>query len=98
MRGSPACAAGRQRPRVPKEEAEQVVEILKKNGRTVDVHYYASEDHGFAKRENQIDAIQPGLHGSIVTSWARTPHKNNVGSAEQRPSYRSYASKPFRHR
>ena len=26
--------------RVPKEEAEQVVEILKKEGRTVDAHYY----------------------------------------------------------
>jgi dipeptidyl aminopeptidase/acylaminoacyl peptidase len=48
-------------PRVPKEEAEQVVEILKKSGRTVDVHYYANEGHGFAKRENQIDAIQRAI-------------------------------------
>jgi dipeptidyl aminopeptidase/acylaminoacyl peptidase len=44
--------------RVPKEEAEQVVEILKKEGRTVDAHYYAAEGHGFAKRENQIDALK----------------------------------------
>lgn len=44
--------------RVPKEEAEQVVEILKKEGRTVDAHYYPSEGHGFAKRENQIDALK----------------------------------------
>jgi dipeptidyl aminopeptidase/acylaminoacyl peptidase len=44
--------------RVPKEEAEQVVEILKKEGRTVDAHYYPAEGHGFAKRENQIDAIR----------------------------------------
>jgi dipeptidyl aminopeptidase/acylaminoacyl peptidase len=44
--------------RVPKEEAEQVVDILKKEGRTVDVKYYPQEGHGFAKRENQIDAIQ----------------------------------------
>jgi dipeptidyl aminopeptidase/acylaminoacyl peptidase len=43
--------------RVPKEEADQVVEILKGENRTVDVHYYAAEGHGFAKRENQIDAI-----------------------------------------
>jgi dipeptidyl aminopeptidase/acylaminoacyl peptidase len=43
--------------RVPKEEAEQVVEILKKNGRTVDAHYYEAEGHGFSKRENQIDAL-----------------------------------------
>lgn len=45
-------------PRVPKEEAQQVVDILKQEGRTVDVHYYANEGHGFVKRENQIDSIQ----------------------------------------
>ncbi len=45
-------------PRVPKEEAQQVVEILKKEGRVVDVHYYPNEGHGFAKRENQIDSIR----------------------------------------
>ena len=44
--------------RVPKEEAEQVVTILKNAGKTVDVHYYPNEGHGFAKRENQIDAIR----------------------------------------
>jgi len=45
-------------PRVPKEEAEQVVDLLKKDGKTVDAHYYPNEGHGFAKRENQIDSIQ----------------------------------------
>lgn len=45
-------------PRVPKEEAQQVVEVLKKEGRVVDAHYYANEGHGFAKRENQIDSIR----------------------------------------
>ena len=45
-------------PRVPKEEAQQVVDILKKEGRVVDVHYYPNEGHGFVKRENQIDSIQ----------------------------------------
>jgi dipeptidyl aminopeptidase/acylaminoacyl peptidase len=44
--------------RVPREEAEQVVEILKKEGRTVEVHYYEAEGHGFSKRENQIDSLQ----------------------------------------
>lgn len=43
--------------RVPKEEAEQVVQIYKESGKTVDAHFYAQEGHGFAKRENQIDAI-----------------------------------------
>src|SRR6516164_5772287 len=45
-------------PRVPKEEAQQVVDILKKVGRTVEVHYYPNEGHGFVKRENQIDSIR----------------------------------------
>ena len=43
--------------RVPKEEAEQVVAIYKEIGRPVDSHFYPQEGHGFAKRENQIDAI-----------------------------------------
>lgn len=45
-------------PRVPKEEAEQVVDILTKDGKTVAVHYYANEGHGFAKRENRIDSAR----------------------------------------
>jgi dipeptidyl aminopeptidase/acylaminoacyl peptidase len=45
-------------PRVPKEEAQQVVDSLKKDGKTVDVHYYSNEGHGFEKRENRIDAIR----------------------------------------
>jgi dipeptidyl aminopeptidase/acylaminoacyl peptidase len=44
--------------RVPKEEAEQVVAILKADGRTVDAHFYPNEGHGFVKRENQIDALE----------------------------------------
>jgi dipeptidyl aminopeptidase/acylaminoacyl peptidase len=44
--------------RVPKEEAEQVVSILKQEGRTVDAHYYPDEGHGFSKRENEIDAMR----------------------------------------
>lgn len=44
--------------RDPKEEAEQAETLLKKEGKTVDAHYYPDEGHGFAKRENQIDAMQ----------------------------------------
>ena len=43
--------------RVPKEEAEQVVAILKGEGRTVDAVYYAQEGHGFIKREHQTDEL-----------------------------------------
>ena len=52
---------GENDPRVPKEETDQVVEMLKKQGNVVDVHYYPAEGHGFAKRENQIDAIKRTL-------------------------------------
>jgi dipeptidyl aminopeptidase/acylaminoacyl peptidase len=45
-------------PRVPKEEAQQVVDILKKEGWIVEVHYYANEGHGLVKRENQIDSVR----------------------------------------
>src|SRR5437762_13945191 len=41
-----------------KEEAEQVVDSLKKDGKVVDAHYYSNEGHGFEKRENRIDAIR----------------------------------------
>jgi len=47
--------------RVPKEETEQVVDLLKKKGNIVDAHYYPQEGHGFAKRENQIDSIKRTL-------------------------------------
>jgi dipeptidyl aminopeptidase/acylaminoacyl peptidase len=43
--------------RVPIEEAQQVVAILKKEGRTVDAVYYPEEGHGFIKREHQIDEL-----------------------------------------
>ena len=44
--------------RDPKEEAEQAETILKRAGKIVAAHYYPDEGHGFAKRENQIDAMQ----------------------------------------
>jgi dipeptidyl aminopeptidase/acylaminoacyl peptidase len=43
--------------RVPIEEAQQVVAILKKEGRTVDAIYYPEEGHGFIKREHQVDEL-----------------------------------------
>ena len=45
-------------PRVPKEETEQLVDILKKRGNVVDVVYYPDEGHGFDKLEHQIDAAR----------------------------------------
>jgi dipeptidyl aminopeptidase/acylaminoacyl peptidase len=48
-------------PNVPREEADQVVELLRNAGKTVDAHFYPDEGHGFKKRENQIDAIQRSI-------------------------------------
>lgn len=62
-------------PRVPKEEAQQVVDILKKEGRVVDVHYYPNEGHGFSKRENQIDSVQR------IIGWFDRYLKANTASA-----------------
>ena len=44
--------------RVPKEEAEQIVQLLQKQGNIVAAHYYPNEGHGFSKRENRIDSIR----------------------------------------
>ncbi len=44
--------------RVPKEEAEQVVEIYKSRNLPVDEKIYPREGHGYARRENQLDALK----------------------------------------
>lgn len=43
--------------RVPREEAEQVVRILKAEGHTVDAIYFPNEGHGFVKREHQQEEL-----------------------------------------
>jgi dipeptidyl aminopeptidase/acylaminoacyl peptidase len=50
--------AGGHDPRCPKEETQQVVDAIKKQGGKVDVRVYENEGHGFARVENQIDAYQ----------------------------------------
>jgi dipeptidyl aminopeptidase/acylaminoacyl peptidase len=47
---------GENDPRAPREETEQLVDILKKHGDVGDVVYYPDEGHGFDKLEHQIDA------------------------------------------
>jgi dipeptidyl aminopeptidase/acylaminoacyl peptidase len=64
-------------PRVPKEEAQQVVDILKKEGRVVDVHYYPDEGHGFVKRENQIDSIRRTIAWFDQYLMGKTPAPQN---------------------
>src|SRR5208282_3391538 len=50
--------AGGNDPRCPKEEAQQVVDAVKKRGSVVEYKVYENEGHGFAKVENQIDAYK----------------------------------------
>ncbi len=63
-------------PRVPKEEAAQVVRLLQSDGKTVAAHYYPNEGHGFEKRENQIDSIRRTI------AWFDKYLKNGGSSAE----------------
>ncbi len=50
--------AGGNDPRCPKEEAQQVVDAVKKRNGVVEYKVYENEGHGFAKVENQIDAYK----------------------------------------
>ncbi|MGI0151037.1 MAG: alpha/beta fold hydrolase, partial [Thermoplasmata archaeon] len=47
---------GRNDPRVPFEEAEQIVETLQKLGRRVELMEYAQEGHGMHRRDDQLEA------------------------------------------
>jgi dipeptidyl aminopeptidase/acylaminoacyl peptidase len=50
--------AGGNDPRCPKEEAQQVVDAVKKHGGVAEYKVYENEGHGFARVENQIDAYR----------------------------------------
>ena len=50
--------AGGNDPRCPQEEAQQVVDAVKKRNGVVDLKVYENEGHGFARVENQIDAYK----------------------------------------
>jgi dipeptidyl aminopeptidase/acylaminoacyl peptidase len=49
--------AGGNDPRCPHTEAEQVASAIRKRGGVIELKVYENEGHGFAKIENQIDAI-----------------------------------------
>jgi dipeptidyl aminopeptidase/acylaminoacyl peptidase len=44
--------------RVPRGQAQEVNDILKAKGNTVETIYYPAEGHGFRKRENQLDSLK----------------------------------------
>jgi len=47
---------GKNDPRVPVGEAEQIVERVRKNGGVVEYLLYEDEGHGLAKLKNRLDA------------------------------------------
>ncbi|MEI6486007.1 MAG: S9 family peptidase [Sphingomonadales bacterium] len=47
--------------RVPRSQAQEVADILKAKGNTVETIFYKAEGHGFQKRENQLDALSRTL-------------------------------------
>jgi dipeptidyl aminopeptidase/acylaminoacyl peptidase len=44
--------------RVPRGQAQEVNDILKAKGNTVETIFYPAEGHGFQKRENQLDSLK----------------------------------------
>ena len=52
------AAGGRQRSALSEEEAQQVVDAIKKRGGVAEYKVYENEGHGFARVENQIDAYK----------------------------------------
>lgn len=64
--------------RVPKEEAEQVVDIYKQNGKVVDAKFYPLEGHGYSRRENQIDALRRAI------AWFDRYLKGNAANVAQK--------------
>lgn len=44
--------------RVPRGQAQEVADILKAKGNTVETIFYPAEGHGFQKRETQLDALR----------------------------------------
>lgn len=47
--------------RVPRGQAQEVADILKAKGNSVETVFYKAEGHGFQKRENQLDALSRTL-------------------------------------
>ena len=52
---------GENDPRVPRNEAEQVVKALRDGGKPHEYHVYPGEGHGFRMTENRIDALRRAL-------------------------------------
>ena len=68
--------AGKNDIRCPAEETEQMAEAVRRNGGVIEVKIYENEGHGFARRENDLDAIQ--LAAKFLEThagYAKTPRE-----------------------
>ncbi len=73
-------------PRVPQSEATQMIDALRKGGKTFDEHVYEGEGHGFRTRENMIDSLRR------ATEWfdrycgvTQSEHAKQPAKAEAEP-------------
>lgn len=62
--------------RVPRGQAQEVADILAARGNKVETVFYPAEGHGFAKRENQIDALRR------TVEWFDTHLKGKPAAAD----------------
>src|SRR5207247_2613346 len=79
---------GENDPRVPRNEAEQVVKALRDGGKPHEYHVYPGEGHGFRVTENRIDALRRALDWfdrHLRRAWAPTPSWPAAGRLASRP-------------
>ena len=79
---------GRNDPRVPVSEAEQLVENLRTRGIRCELCIYEDEGHGLARLDNRLDAYPKRSNFSITSSPGNTP----IGQ----PGDRSRRQQPIR--
>ncbi len=71
--------------RCPVKETEMMADAARKNGVTVEVKIYENEGHGFARRENEIDAIKRAARFLEAHVGQRSP--TQAVSHQPRPTY-----------
>lgn len=78
---------GRNDPRVPILEAEQIVEALGKSGRHVESLFFENEGHGFTRRENQIETARRAVE--FFDRHLATASDSRAGARHRRHSVES---------
>ncbi|MGC2290123.1 MAG: S9 family peptidase [Thermoplasmata archaeon] len=73
---------GRNDPRVPIHEAEQIVQTLRDSSRAVEHLYLENEGHGFMRRENQIEVARRAadFYARYLSPPVRRPARKRLAS------------------